>query len=175
MSIDPDFQPAQWGLSPQPQRTWALPDARATRALGRALATWLRPGDFLGLTGTLGAGKTTLMQGVVEASGAGSHAASPTYTLVNLYEGQPPIAHLDLYRLESEGDLESIGYWDLVADEYAALCVEWFTLIPASWPGQGAILQITHDDQGGRVAALFVRGAPMTARLEDLSVTPPER
>ena len=67
MSLDPDFDPTHWGLPDAPQRTWSLCDERATRALGHALGSWLRPGDFLGLTGTLGACKTTLMQGVVAA------------------------------------------------------------------------------------------------------------
>lgn len=123
-----------------PTHEVALADDVATRALGRALAALVRPGEVLGLIGVLGAGKTTLMQGFVEALGLGE-ASSPTYTLINLYEPDAPdtptLAHIDLYRLESYDDLESIGYWDVAGDPDTITCVEWLNRIPEAWPDWG--------------------------------------
>lgn len=102
-----------------------------TRAIGAELATLLHPPKMLILTGDLGAGKTTLVKGLVAALEAGDEDAitSPTFTLVHAYDGwqngQPVQAvHLDLYRLESERQLATLGLAELLADD-ALVLVEW--------------------------------------------------
>ena len=75
------------------------------------------------LKGDLGAGKTAFSRGLVSGYGNTSRVSSPTFTIMNVYEGTPPIYHFDLYRLESEDDLYDIG-----ADSYfeSGICiVEW--------------------------------------------------
>ena len=154
-----------------PTHELALADDAATRALGRALAALVRPGEVLGLVGTLGAGKTTLMQGMIGALDLGD-ASSPTYTLINLHEpddpGAPRLAHIDLYRLETYDDLESIGYWDVAGDPDTITCVEWLNRIPEAWPDWGrarttGTLVCLDRAEGGRIARVWCDPArPLT-------------
>lgn len=101
-----------------------LADAQATRAFGESLATLLQPGDCVALHGTLGAGKTTLVQGLAWALGLPrtQYAPSPTYAVALTYPTTPPLNHLDLYRLEDNAAA-------LLGDDYfsadAITVVEW--------------------------------------------------
>ena len=83
--------------------------AERTRDLGAALATLLQPRDTVLLTGDLGAGKTTLVQGVGRGLGVEDHVASPTFTLVKEYAGRLDVAHVDVYRLERVQDVVDLG------------------------------------------------------------------
>ncbi len=133
------------GLSKAPVVTLRLRDEEETKELGRWIAAELGAGDFLGLIGDLGAGKTTLMKGMVEARSKNSEQAlSPTYSLVQVYETTPPIFHMDLYRLQNWADLESIGYWDYL-DRDGIVCVEWLDRIPGAWPEQGVIILLSRE------------------------------
>ena len=113
----------------------SCPDADATFALGRALGTVLEPGDFVGLRGQLGAGKTLFARGV--AAGAGvplEDVSSPTYSIIQTYRGSRlALHHADLYRLFTEADLFSTGYFDLLEGQGAFL-VEWIDRIPGAAP-----------------------------------------
>ena len=96
-----------------------------TRAAGAALAPFLRPRDVVVLTGELGAGKTTFVQGVAAGLGATEHVASPTFTLVREYvSGRVPLAHVDLYRLDREQDVIDLAL-DELEDGERVLLVEW--------------------------------------------------
>lgn len=152
MSQLPSFAPEQFELG-APALTLTLVDEQATRALGEALAAVLQRGDFLGLIGHLGAGKTTLVQGLVRALSPKEDedaivVHSPTYTLINHYATTPPISHMDLYRLERYDDLESIGYWDVIESGRSIACVEWFSTVPESWPEEGVVVKLERDGEG---------------------------
>jgi tRNA threonylcarbamoyladenosine biosynthesis protein TsaE len=96
-----------------------------TRAVGAGLAQLLRPHDVVVLTGELGAGKTTLVQGIARGLGAVEHVTSPTFTLVREYtSGRVPLAHVDLYRLEREQDVIDLAL-DELEDGERVLLVEW--------------------------------------------------
>ena len=96
-----------------------------TRAAGAALAPFLRPRDVVVLTGELGAGKTTFVQGVAAGLGATEHVASPTFMLVREYvSGRVPLAHVDLYRLDREQDVIDLAL-DELEDGERVLLVEW--------------------------------------------------
>lgn len=102
-----------------------------TVEVGRKLASLLRPPQLLLLRGDLGTGKTTLVKGIAEALGAAEadEVTSPTFTLVHEYgghrEGQPvKLYHLDVYRLESERQLETLGLDELLTSD-ALVLVEW--------------------------------------------------
>jgi tRNA threonylcarbamoyladenosine biosynthesis protein TsaE len=102
-----------------------VPTADDTRAAGAALAPLLRPRDVVVLTGELGAGKTTFVQGVAAGLGATEHVASPTFTLVREYvSGRVPVAHVDLYRLDREQDVIDLAL-DELEDGERVLLVEW--------------------------------------------------
>lgn len=89
-----------------------LPDEAATRALGARLAARLSPGDVVLLEGPLGAGKTTLVRGLLEALGHEGPVRSPTYNLVQTFDTHPPVMHADLYRVTSSAGIGIEEYLD---------------------------------------------------------------
>ena len=128
----------------------ALADGDATEAFGRSLAPLLRAGDSLALFGRLGAGKTSLCRGILHGLGFGGDVASPTFPIVQVYEPPDlrlPVWHVDLYRIESHGELEELGLDEAL--EEAALLIEWPERLPYLWPGT---LRLTLADgpAGGR-------------------------
>lgn len=140
-------------------QTLLLEDEQATFALGRALHDVAHHTRFVGLVGPLGAGKTTLMKGLVESFGLSKDdVTSPTYTLVNEYEGDARlrIAHMDLYRLEHVDDLEGIGYWDYLDDPETIVCVEWFNTLPEAWPNRGCVI-VLEPHQSQRLATIYAQ------------------
>lgn len=109
-----------------------LADETATEGFGRALAAQLRAGDTVALFGTLGAGKTTLARGVLRGLGFTGDVASPTFPIVQVYETQPPLWHVDLYRIERPEELEELGLDEAAYD--SALLIEWPERLPRLWP-----------------------------------------
>ncbi len=106
------------------EMTFDLADDAATRTLGANLAALLRAGDVVALHGDLGAGKTTLTRGLVQAlCNADEEVPSPTYTLVQSYDGPEfPIWHFDLYRMNTPDEVMELG-WDETQDGVAL--IEW--------------------------------------------------
>src|SRR5436190_9563059 len=99
--------------------------ADETRAVGAAIAPLLRRRDAVVLTGELGAGKTTFVQGVAAGLGAQEHVASPTFTLVREYaSGRIPLAHVDIYRLERVQEVLDLAL-DELEDGEGVLLIEW--------------------------------------------------
>ena len=105
-----------------------LPDAEATRKFGVALGRSLAAGTVILLQGDLGAGKTTLVQGIAEGLEIQDSVESPTFTLINEYlTGRIPLYHLDLYRLEPE-EAEALhleSYWDGLERDLGIVAIEW--------------------------------------------------
>ena len=102
----------------------ALADLDAVTRLGAAIAERLEPGDAVLLRGDLGAGKTTLARAILTALGHQGETPSPTFTLVQAYDtARLSIAHFDLYRLKSPGEIEELGFDDALAS--GAALVEW--------------------------------------------------
>lgn len=95
-----------------------------TKLLGEKLAALLMAGDLICLNGDLGAGKTAFSQGVAKGLGIGSTVTSPTFTLINEYEGRLPLYHFDVYRLSGPEDMEDLGYEDYFYGQGVCL-VEW--------------------------------------------------
>lgn len=96
----------------------------ATTAAGERLGARLGPGDVVGLTGELGAGKTCFVQGLVRGLGVTTAATSPTFVLVNEYRGRLPVHHVDAYRTQSLTELLDLGLEELFAGSGVTL-VEW--------------------------------------------------
>ncbi len=141
-----------------------------TIALGRELATLLQPPKMMVLRGDLGAGKTTLVKGIAAALGAAEpeEVTSPTFTLIHEYEGQMQagdaangstrqvrLYHLDLYRIESQRQLDTLGIEELLTPE-SILLVEWgekFPWVVAHSNGEISMNTIRGDER--RITGCF--------------------
>jgi tRNA threonylcarbamoyladenosine biosynthesis protein TsaE len=127
-----------------------LPDAAATESLGARLAVCCREGLLVFLKGELGAGKTTLVRGLLRALGHSGTVKSPTYTLVESYQWrQRQVHHLDLYRLTDAEELEWMGLRDLLAED--ALClIEWPERGETILPDPDLEISLAYLEQGRR-------------------------
>jgi tRNA threonylcarbamoyladenosine biosynthesis protein TsaE len=109
-------------------------DESATATLGRALAGVLPPGTTVALRGTLGAGKTRLVQAIAEAFGVDRRSVvSPTFVLVQEYQGRRPIYHLDAYRIRDDDEFLQLGS-DEYFDSPGVVLVEWADRVEANLP-----------------------------------------
>ena len=138
----------------------ALPDAEATTALGQAIAPLLAPGDSLLLYGPLGMGKSTLARGLIRAlTTPDEDVPSPTFTLVQFYDSEPPVAHFDLYRLTRPEEAFEIGL-DEALDEGCAV-IEWPERLgeaPERFLGPDRLTLIIAEDGDGRLATVSGAG-----------------
>lgn len=148
-----------------------LEDAAATARLGARIAPVLEPGETVLLYGPLGMGKSTLARGLIRAlTRPDEDVPSPTFTLVQFYESDPPVAHFDLYRLTRPEEAAEIGL-DEALDEGCAV-IEWPERLgddPAGWLGPDR-LTVTLAEQGsGRVATVSGAGS-WESKLKSLHV-----
>lgn len=123
----------------------------ATASLGAQLARFLVPGDFLALTGDLGAGKTRFAQGIAEGLGVDPAipVTSPTFTLINIYQGRIPLYHFDLYRLAGDEEGVELGF-----DEYfhgsGVSMVEWAERLSGELPRERLEVHFSHAGEERR-------------------------
>jgi tRNA threonylcarbamoyl adenosine modification protein YjeE len=129
----------------------ALPDLDATARLGASIAGGLNAGDAVALWGDLGAGKTTLARAILGALGVEEDVPSPTFTLVQSYDTDPPVAHYDFYRLKSGRELEELGFEDALTS--GAVLVEWPERAPEALPPETLHVRLGARD-GARIARL---------------------
>jgi tRNA threonylcarbamoyladenosine biosynthesis protein TsaE len=139
------------------ERIVRLPDARATQALGIELGKSLPTGSVLLLTGDLGSGKTTLVQGIAQGLEIEDAIVSPTFTIINEYLGaRLPLYHLDLYRLTSAevDDLYLESYWSGLETELGIVAIEWAERL-LNLPPDYIRIELIYDSIEGRVAKIF--------------------
>jgi tRNA threonylcarbamoyladenosine biosynthesis protein TsaE len=135
-----------------------------TRAIGEAVGALLEPGDVVSLTGDLGAGKTTFVQGAAAALGVVQPVLSPTFTLVREYEGTVPIHHVDVYRLERLQDVLDLGFEEMLEGE-AVVFVEWGDAIEALLPQDHLDVEIDiPNGEEGRAITVGAAGGAWTRR-----------
>ncbi len=144
-----------------------------TRALGRALGQVCARPVCIALSGTLGAGKTVLVKGLAAGLGMADDVTSPTFTFVAEHQSAARrLTHVDLYRVESAADLESIGWSDVVL-EADVLAVEWAERAGDQLPPQRLDVQIDFgpdDERRVRLTAHGARARDILARLDLESV-----
>ncbi|HYJ61786.1 MAG TPA: tRNA (adenosine(37)-N6)-threonylcarbamoyltransferase complex ATPase subunit type 1 TsaE [Actinomycetota bacterium] len=145
-----------------------------TRAVGAALAGLLVPGDVLVLTGDLGAGKTTLTQGIAKGLGATEHVASPTFTLVREYvTGRLPVAHVDVYRLRRAQDVLDLALDELDGGHDGVLIVEWGDAVADLLGADRLRIELTAPDPVAETRRIAVEGtgAAWTRRVDAVAAT----
>jgi tRNA threonylcarbamoyladenosine biosynthesis protein TsaE len=145
----------------------ATTDPEATTAVGAALAHLLRPGDVVSLTGDLGAGKTTFVQGAARGLGVDEAVLSPTFTLIREYRGSVPVYHLDVYRLDRIQDVIDLGFEEIL-DQGGIVFIEWGDAVEALLPESYLQVELTmlDEDQNARRLAVSGRGRVWAERWE---------
>jgi tRNA threonylcarbamoyladenosine biosynthesis protein TsaE len=147
-------------------------DAEATRALGERLGGALFEGAVVCLRGGLGAGKTTLVQGVAKGLGVSGTVASPTFVLVAEYpSARVPLRHADLYRLEDPREVESLGLWERVGED-GAWVVEWPERAEALWPADRIEVRLEAGEGDQRRVAIAATGPRHAAALAAAGFAP---
>ena len=133
------------------------PTESDTRALGRRLASLIRPGDVVLLGGGLGAGKTVFASGVAEGLGVTEPVLSPTFVLAHYYRGLIDVVHADIYRVGSIGEIEDL---DLEFDASAGLLiVEWGDAAEGHFPDDHLLVRLSADDEEVRTITLIPHGS----------------
>ena len=117
-----------------------------TRVFGEWVAKTIQPGTVLLLEGDLGAGKTLLVQSIAACLQVKEQVTSPTFGLLNIYDGKMPIYHFDLYRLEREEELEEIGFFEYSEAEDGLVVIEWPDRFPDSLPADHVHIKILRGD-----------------------------
>ena len=112
-----------------------------TMAAGRKFASYLKKGDVISLRGSLGAGKTVFVKGVAEELGIEDAIVSPTFTIVQEYEGKMDMFHLDLYRLSGDDEFESMGGEDFLYPDGVTF-IEWSEKIEDMLPDSTIFINI---------------------------------
>lgn len=140
--------------------------AEETVRLGTILGGLLQAGDVITLNGDLGAGKTCFASGVARGLDITQRVTSPTFTLINEYNGRLPFYHLDVYRLTSPEELEDLGY-----EEYfygsGVTVIEWAERIERYLPNERLDIFIEADEEG-RILKLIPRGIRHDKLVEEL-------
>lgn len=137
-----------------------------TERMGEALASFLRPGDVVLLSGDLGAGKTQLSKGVARGLGVSEPVTSPTFNILLVHEGTDmPLFHFDLYRLENESELEDIDYFGTLEDEGVSL-VEWGDRFPDATPDDALSIRMSVTGDDSRSIDVVSSG-PRSSQLAD--------
>lgn len=128
-----------------------------TEAIGRELAQQLAPGAVVAFTGDLGAGKTAFVRGMAQGLGISQRVTSPTFTIVNEYEGPTPLFHFDMYRLASSEDLFDIG-WEDYLSRGGVCAVEWSEQVADALPEGTVYVTLTRHPEHDGWRSITVEG-----------------
>lgn len=120
-----------------------------THEIGRRIGAKAQSGDVLLLVGELGAGKTTITQGILWGLGGSEYARSPTFVLVNEYPARLTVYHMDLYRLESIDQMEDLGLDDYLYGDGVCV-VEWADKAPGYFPIDHVVIRFEMIDETTR-------------------------
>ena len=126
-------------------------ETHETIDLGERLGRNLRRGDIVCLFGDLGGGKTTFVKGLAKGLKVKLNSVnSPTFVLMNIYEGKIPLYHFDLYRLRNTEELQHIGYEEFLYGEGIA-AIEWAERLEDLLPKEHLAVRFEHKDEGRRI------------------------
>ena len=137
--------------------------ADETRAIGQSIGKGVEAGTLILLIGQLGAGKTTLTQGIATGLGVTAYTKSPSFVLVNEYEGRLPLFHMDLYRIDDPAEA-----WELGLDDYLSrdgvLAIEWADRATSIFPEDRLEIHIDYVSDSERQLTLTANGPRVRPR-----------
>jgi len=131
-----------------------LPSEEDLDAFAAAFAQRLRPGDVVALSGPVGAGKTAFVRAVVRTLHGADQSCSPSFTFRHRYDGEPPIEHLDFFRLDDPRESTELGLDD-VFDGRSVVLVEWWRNAPEALPSRRYEIEI--EGAGNEPRTLILR------------------
>ena len=132
-----------------------------TEALGQRLAAALSPGAVVAYRGGLGMGKTAFTRGLAKGLGYSGRVTSPTFTIVNEYEGgRLPLFHFDMYRLEDDDALFDIG-WEDYLDRGGVCAVEWSEQVSGAMPADTVYVTIARRPENDRWRTITIEGVDL--------------
>lgn len=130
---------------------------KVTEQIGQKIADRLKGKEVVAMFGGLGMGKTALTRGIAAGLGAQDCVSSPTFALVNEYEGRCKIYHFDMYRISGIDDLYAIGFFDYL--DTGVLIIEWSENIADALPEDSIIIRLEHgENENSRVITIEGEG-----------------
>ena len=141
-----------------------------TIRIGKRLGRFLQPGDVVALVGELGTGKTQFIKGLAEGVGVGrnTYVSSPSFTLINEYQGRIPFYHIDLFRLESKKEAEGLGLEEYVCGK-GITAVEWADKISSLLPEELLWVKIHYTGEHTRTIEVTPKGKRYQELISRLS------
>ena len=138
-----------------------------TIRIGKRLGRLLQPGDVVALVGELGTGKTQFIKGLAEGAGVGkaTYVSSPSFTLINEYQGRIPLYHIDLYRLESEKEVEGLGLEEYVLGN-GITAIEWADKVSSLLPEELLLVKIHYTGEHSRTIEITPKGKRYKKMME---------
>ncbi len=143
-----------------------LKDEEATKSYGFKLGGLVKKGNIICLLGDLGAGKTTLTQSFAKGLGVDDYVTSPTFTIVNEYDGRIPLYHFDVYRIGSSDEMYDIGYDEYINSDGVCI-IEWANLIDDVLPEEYLSIELKYVEDG-REMILAPKGEEYIRIVEEL-------
>ncbi|HEY1233068.1 MAG TPA: tRNA (adenosine(37)-N6)-threonylcarbamoyltransferase complex ATPase subunit type 1 TsaE [Candidatus Binatia bacterium] len=142
---------------------------RMTMSFGRRLAKLVQGGEIIGLRGELGTGKTTFVRGFCAGIEVSPKAwvRSPTFTLINEYQGRLPVYHIDLYRIARAEEIEALNLREYLYSEGVSL-IEWSERLPAHELEEYLDVSLAHRDKSKRQVTFTACGARYEGILQEL-------
>ena len=131
--------------------------AEETERFGETLADTLHPGSVVAYTGALGMGKTAFTRGLARGLGCRGRVTSPTFTIVNEYEGNIPLFHFDMYRLSSSDELFDIG-WEDYLGRGGVCAVEWSERVTDALPPDTVFVNIARHAENENWRTITIAG-----------------
>lgn len=143
--------------------------ARSTLGWGRKLGKLVQGGEIIGLVGELGSGKTCFVRGFATGADVGKEAwvRSPTFTLINEYQGRLPVYHIDLYRIGKAEEVDALNLREYLYSGGVSL-IEWFEYLPAGEVDEYLEIKMAHAGRTDRAITFVAHGARYEAMVNEL-------
>ncbi len=149
--------------------TFSTNSQEETRALGKLIGAKLKAGDTIALTGKLGSGKTCFVQGIADGLGISpdNYVRSPSFVIMNVYQGSIPLYHLDLYRLQNGGEIQDMGLDEYIFSDGVSI-IEWAEKAPYLFKDMSLNMNFHYEDENRRMISITGNGNRWEAVFEEL-------